>query len=217
MSGSTSTDNLTKSSATNHLSNNNRLPKELIAELVGTLLLVHIGTSVSAQYVLSKQGASSPMVVTFGWGLAVFCAVTMSFSVSGGFINPAVTLMMWTFGKLPFKHFLAYAVAQTTGAFCGAGLTFLMYYAAIENYDGGVRAIFGANSTAIVFIPFPSPYIGILTGLIDSILSSIMLILSTAAVGDERNKLPSFLIPLFSGFIVMMLGSGFAMNSGSPV
>lgn len=43
-------------------------------------------------------------------------------------MNPAVSLAMWTLGKIPFTHVLIYSVVQTVAAFIGAGLSFLLYY-----------------------------------------------------------------------------------------
>lgn len=49
----------------------------------------------------------------------------------GGHLNPAISLMMFTFGRLSFIRFIVYTLAQTAGAFVGAAMSFLVYYGII--------------------------------------------------------------------------------------
>src|SRR5262245_43084380 len=67
-----------------------------IAEFIGTALLVTFGNGVVANVVLSrtKGNNSGWIVITAGWGLAVFVGVFCSQAVSGAHLNPAVTLAM---------------------------------------------------------------------------------------------------------------------------
>ena len=60
------------------------------AELVGTALLLLIGNAVVANVVLArtKGHGSGWIVITFGWGLAVFVAVFTVARYSGAHINP---------------------------------------------------------------------------------------------------------------------------------
>src|ERR1041384_2981227 len=68
--------------------------KPYFAEFVGTALLVLLGNGVVANVVLpkTKGNASGWIVITFGWGMAVFVAVWCVGPISGAHLNPAVTL-----------------------------------------------------------------------------------------------------------------------------
>ena len=74
-----------------------------LSELVGTALLVLLGCGVVANVALTKTkgfGAGF-LMVTFGWGLAVFAGVIVSYN-SGAHLNPAVTLGLVSSGATEF-------------------------------------------------------------------------------------------------------------------
>jgi glycerol uptake facilitator protein len=93
-----------------------------LSELVGTAMLVLLGTGVVANVALAKTKGNGGgfLMVNFGWGLAVFAGVTVSYS-SGAHLNPAVTLGLWASGAdLSFAQIITYIGAQLIGAFLGA-------------------------------------------------------------------------------------------------
>ncbi|MBV6641244.1 MAG: aquaporin, partial [Cyclobacteriaceae bacterium] len=67
---------------------------EIIAEFIGTFILLLLGNGVNANVSLKNTFANSSgwIVIAFGWGIAVFVAVFIAGSVSGAHINPAVTV-----------------------------------------------------------------------------------------------------------------------------
>ena len=65
----------------------------LIAEFLGTMILIILGDGVVGSAVLLEK-AGGWMVITTGWALAVTIAVYVSGKVSGGHVNPAVTLAL---------------------------------------------------------------------------------------------------------------------------
>jgi len=111
-----------------------------VAEFIGTMFLVLLGDGVVANVVLkgTKGENSGWIVITFGWGMAVFVAVFCVATVSGAHINPAVTLGMVTIGKFPLADVPGYLAAQFTGAAAGAFLVWLVYkdhFKVTENAD----------------------------------------------------------------------------------
>ncbi len=67
------------------------------------------------------------MVITTGWAMAVTIGVYESFWVSGGHINPAVTIALAAMGSFPWSMVPGYIVSQFLGAFVGAILVYLAY------------------------------------------------------------------------------------------
>ncbi|WP_165065154.1 MIP/aquaporin family protein [Marisediminicola senii] len=108
----------------------------ILAEIVGTAMLITLGCGVVANVALAKtKGAGGGfLLVNFGWGLGVFSGVTVSYA-SGAHLNPAVTLGLLASGAEEFgsgvpvniTSVLAYIGAQLLGAFIGAVVAWLAY------------------------------------------------------------------------------------------
>jgi len=101
----------------------------LLAELLGTALLVLLGDGVVANVVLNRTKGQNGgwIVITAGWGFAVAIAVYSVGSISGAHLNPAVTIGLATIGTFPWTKVPGYVVAQTAGAFLGATIVWLSY------------------------------------------------------------------------------------------
>ncbi|POW03199.1 hypothetical protein PSHT_11772 [Puccinia striiformis] len=108
------------------------------AEFFGTAILALFGTAANCQVALSNSNlvTSSPagtyLSVAFGWALAVMLGVFVSAGISGGHINPAVTLSLAIFRRLP-----VYWLAQISGAVAGSGLELLER---LESFRRGSRS-----------------------------------------------------------------------------
>ena len=99
------------------------------AELIGTMLLILLGTGVVANVVLkgTKGYSGGWMVITTGWALAVFVGVVFATPFSGAHLNPAVTIGLAVTGKFAWADVGIYILAQIIGAMLGALLTWLVY------------------------------------------------------------------------------------------
>jgi glycerol uptake facilitator protein len=99
------------------------------AELTGTALLIVLGDGVVAGVVLrgTKSENAGWIVITVGWALAVTFAVYAVGSISGGHLNPAVTVALASAGEFAWAKVPAYVLAQLLGAFLGATLVWLHY------------------------------------------------------------------------------------------
>lgn len=111
----------------------------VLAEFIGTALLVTFGNGVVANVVLSKTKGNSGgwIVIAAGWGLAVFVGVFSSQSFSGAHLNPAVTLAMAQAGKFAWSDVGGYILAQVTGGVAGGSLVFLFYREHFKATDDG--------------------------------------------------------------------------------
>jgi glycerol uptake facilitator protein len=137
----------------------------LFAEFIGTALLILLGNGVVANVVLpkTKGNGSGWIVITFGWGMAVFVAVWCVGAISGAHLNPAVTLAVTLAGRFSLSSALGYMMAQFLGAFVGATLVFIFYrdhYAESDDPDAKLATF--ATGPAIRNLPsnFVSEVIG---------------------------------------------------------
>ena len=101
----------------------------VLAEAIGTMLLVLLGDGVVANVVLNRtKGQNSGwIVITTGWGVAVAMAVYAVGRISGAHLNPAVTIGLAAIGSFPWKEVPGYIAAQMAGGFAGAVLVWLAY------------------------------------------------------------------------------------------
>ena len=107
-----------------------------LSEIVGTAMLILLGCGVVANVALAKNKgfAGGFLMVTVGWGLAVFCGVIVAYN-SGAHLNPAVTLGLVASGAtefgadvpVNFLSVLVYISGQFIGAILGAALVWLAY------------------------------------------------------------------------------------------
>ena len=100
-----------------------------LAEFLGTAILVLLGNGVVANVLLkrTKGHASGWLVITAGWALAVFVAVSCVGDFSGAHINPAVTLGLAIAGELSWWMVPGYMLSQFSGGFLGALLVYIFY------------------------------------------------------------------------------------------
>ena len=111
-----------------------------LAEFIGTALLVIFGNGVVANVVLArtKGHGAGWIVITAGWGFAVFIGAFCAAPFSGAHLNPAVTIAMTVTGKLPSDQVAGYLLAQMLGGVIGGALVFLYYrehFKASDNAD----------------------------------------------------------------------------------
>ncbi|MCG8391315.1 MAG: aquaporin family protein [Cytophagales bacterium] len=100
-----------------------------VSEIIGTAILLLLGNGVVANALLkgSKAFGSGWIVITFGWGIAVFMAVFIVGPYSGAHINPAVTVGLAAAGKFDWAQVPAYIAAQMIGALIGSSLVWVHY------------------------------------------------------------------------------------------
>src|SRR5215831_14317167 len=102
----------------------NTFPQKLLAELIGTAVLVFIGVgSVPATLIV---GGKAPFtmaelgVISFAFAMAVVALVYAIGHISGCQINPAITVALAATGRMPWRQVPGYIAAQALGACLGA-------------------------------------------------------------------------------------------------
>jgi MIP family channel proteins len=197
--------------------NQNNLKREMLAEFLGTLVLIAFGAGVVAQVVLSGEKNGVYLSINLAWGFAVTMGIYVAGGVSGAHLNPAVTFSLAIRNQFPWPKVLPYWLAQVAGAFTGAAIAFLVYRAAFDAFDGGIRQISGAKGTAGIFATYPQPFLSTTGALIDQIVGTALLMLVITAIGDARNNKTENLGPIVVGFLVMLIGMSFGLNAGYAI
>ena len=104
--------------------------QKLLAEGLGTAFLVYVGAGSAAATGVIAAGTKVPFsmaqlgMISFAFMLVIVGAVYAIGHISGGHINPAVTLSLAVSGKFPWREVPGYVIAQLAGATAGAAAIF---------------------------------------------------------------------------------------------
>jgi len=146
--------------------------RSLVAELLGTMLLVFIGVG-------SCIPPTSVVQIALCFGLAVATIVWAIAHVSGGHINPAVTLAMLITRRISLVRGGLYIVFQLLGALAGAGL---IYAVVPRELNGTQVGAFGATVPHTNVMP-------VLAFLIEAIITFVLVFVVFATVDPKRDDL----------------------------
>lgn len=191
----------------------------LIAEFIGTAILVLLGNGVCANVNLKKTYGYDGgwIVITTGWALAVTFAVYLVNSHSGAHLNPAVTIGLAVIeaGGFTWEKVPEYLIGQMGGAITGAvlvWLTYLPHWSQTEDTEA-IRGSF-CNTPAIPNTP---------ANLITEIIGTFVLVLGVLAILTPQNLIPNSglkeaISPALVGMMVFAIGislggaTGYAIN-----
>ncbi len=176
--------------------------KASVAEIVATFALIFIGAGAS----IAAVGLGLDLTgVALAHGLVLAIMISVTAHISGGHVNPAVTIGLWVAGKVPSGRAVIYIVVQLLGAVAGAYL--LRYLVPTELYDAG-----GGGTPAL------APEIAVGKGIVIEAVTTFFLVFAVFGTAvDPRgpfSKTAGLTIGLVIAFDIMAFGpyTGAAMN-----
>jgi glycerol uptake facilitator-like aquaporin len=118
------------------------LPRKLLAESVGTALLlaVVIGSGVMAERLSGGNAAVALLANTLATVGGLYVLIEVFAPVSGAHFNPAVSAVMALRGALPRAQLLPYIAVQLVGAMLGAWLAHAMFDMTVLQFSTKVRS-----------------------------------------------------------------------------
>jgi glycerol uptake facilitator len=183
-----------------------------LAEFVGTALLVLLGDGVVAGVLLNKSKAQNGgwIVITAGWAFGVAIPVYAIGTISGGHINPAVTIGLAVMGKFAWGQVAGYLGAQFLGALVGAVLVWLAYLAHWEGTaEQSLKLMVFSTAPAIRRLPM---------NFVTEVIGTFVLMFGVMALSAYKPSEQSGLTPLLVGILVWGIGlslggpTGYAIN-----
>jgi glycerol uptake facilitator protein len=189
---------------------------ELIAEYLGTMILILLGVGVVAQVVTSEGALGDHDSIAWAWGLGVTFGVYVAARISGAHLNPAVSLALAVFADFSWRKVLPFAVAQTAGAFTAALIVRWAYADAIALVDPDHTI-----ATQGIFSTLPGNGaldISTSTAFLDQVIGTAILLFLVLAVTDARNSAPvAWVAPIVIGLIVVAIGMAWGTNAGYAI
>ncbi|MEU8729960.1 MULTISPECIES: MIP/aquaporin family protein [Streptomyces] len=189
-----------------------------VGEVIGTAILILFGAGVCAAVTLrySKARASGWVVISFGWGFGVLAGAYTAAPLSGGHLNPAVTLGI-AVDTGEWGTVWVYVLGQFVGAMLGAVLCYLAYFA---QFQANVRDT-GTGTTGGT-ADEPVPTLGVFStvpeirnpvaNLVTEIIATVALVLPILAFGLTEGLGESGTLVL----IVSLLVVGIGLSLGGP-
>jgi glycerol uptake facilitator protein len=182
------------------------------AEFIGTMLMILLGDGVVAGVLLNKSKAekSGWIVITTGWAMAVAIGVYAVGRISGAHLNPAITIGYAAVGRFPWDRVGSYVGGQLVGAFVGAVLVWIAYYA----HWGETPE---KRSKLLVFSTVPAIRFRA-ANVATEVIGTFVLVFGCLALGANNAPTQTGLTPLLVGFLVWAIGlslggpTGYAIN-----
>ncbi|XP_021490655.2 aquaporin-5 [Meriones unguiculatus] len=115
--------------------------KAVFAEFLATLIFVFFGLGSALKW---PSALPSILQISLAFGLAIGTLAQALGPVSGGHINPAITLALLVGNQISLLRALFYVAAQLVGAIAGAGI---LYWLAPTNARGNLAVNSLSNST----------------------------------------------------------------------
>ena len=100
--------------------------RRLVAEVLGTFLLVLVGAGAPVVAALSG-GAIGRDAAVVAPALTVAAVILSIGAISGAHLNPVVSLAFWLHGDFPLRRIPAYVAAQIVGAVVACGFLRLLF------------------------------------------------------------------------------------------
>ena len=125
--------------------------KKFIAEFIGTFTLVFIGCGTAMLVGCDAVNGCGYILTAFAFGLAIIALAYGVGNISGGHVNPAVSLGVLISGGMTVSDFCGYVVAQCLGALAGSALLAGIFdMGGIEDKTGGygTNGLGGVNGSA---------------------------------------------------------------------
>jgi len=191
------------------------IPQKLLAEVLGTFVLVWFGCGavMQSKYTGAMTGLGQ---VTMTWVLGGALAVYTCGNISGGHLNPAVSLAFAVVRPTEFHIGLVipYAFSQTMGAFFAAALNYYLFSAAILEFEAANNSSRGENGHTFggAFGCYWSEYMATTTqAVVSEVTGTAMLTFVVFSITHPTNNVPASLIPALVGVaigsIIAIIGS----------
>lgn len=175
------------------------LVRKLGAELVGTFILVFAGTGAAVLSMVFGVSGIGILGISLAFGFAALVGVYAFGPISGGHLNPAVTLGLAIGRRCPWRDVLPYFAAQVAGAIVGSAAIWAVAQGAPTGYDPRVSGLaangFGVHS--------PGGFGLGSAFLVETLLTFVFVMVVVMAVANKKSR----------GFAGLAIGLALALTN----
>lgn len=179
--------------------------KKYLAEFIGTAVLVVFGCGTAMTVGCDAASGCGYLLTALAFGLVIVAMAYSVGNISGCHINPAVSMGMLVAGKMSFKDFIGYVIAQFAGATAGTlFLKVLFDMTPVVDKTGA----YGANALA-------GGHIG-MSFVLEAVLTFVFVFTILGVTSKKENDSTAGLVIGFTLTLVHILGIGFTGTSVNP-
>ncbi|KAJ5905412.1 uncharacterized protein N7473_002328 [Penicillium subrubescens] len=185
--------------------------REPLAEWLGTTLAMTIGLCANLSNFTSSSQAGSYPAQSAAWGFGFMVAIYTTGGISGGHLNPAISITLSVFRGLPARRTLVYIAAQLLGAITAGGIAYAIYHDAILEVSATAKVPQSKSVAAEALITAPKQFVHPATAFFTEFIGSAILVGVIIALGDDNNAPPgagmnAFIVGVLISIVILALG-----------
>ena len=165
--------------------------RAVLGEFIATMTFLWVSIStVSFLYGPDSGGGAFLLSVAFAFGISIAVLVFNFGPISGGHINPAVSMGLFLRNKITFIKLVCYTVAQIMGSITGCAIVRQVGVTNYESVSGGINKVFVASAS---------------DAMLGEMMGTFLLVFTVFTVCDSRTQsFISNLAPLAIGLSVFL-------------
>jgi aquaglyceroporin related protein len=138
-------------------------------------------------------------------------AIYTTGGISGGHLNPAISITLSVFRGLPARRTLIYIAAQLLGAITAGGIAYAIYHDAILEVSATAKVPPSKSVAAEALITAPKQFVHPATAFFTEFIGSAILVGVIIALGDDNNAPPgagmnAFIVGVLISIVILALG-----------
>ncbi|KAJ5781561.1 uncharacterized protein N7518_010044 [Penicillium psychrosexuale] len=185
--------------------------REPLAEWLGTTMAMTIGLCATLSNFTSSGQAGSYPAQSVAWGFGFMVAIYTTGGMSGGHLNPAISISLSVFRGFPARRCVIYIAAQLLGAITAGGISYAIYHDAIVEVARLANVPQNASVASQALLTLPKPFVRPATAFFTEFVGSAILLGSILALGDDTNAPPgagmqAFIIGIIISIVILALG-----------
>lgn len=171
--------------------------KVFLAEFIGTFTLVFLGCGTA----VVAGGQVGYLGIAFAFGFALIAMAYGIGPISGCHINPAVSLGVFTAGRMKLNELLTYVLAQFLGGLVGSAALYLIVSGHLNGEKLGEYAL-GANGWGV---DYPAGQYSLLSALVFEFLATLLFIIVILGITEDADEVPTVLAGLAIGITLVAI------------
>ncbi|EYE90403.1 MIP/aquaporin family protein [Aspergillus ruber CBS 135680] len=188
--------------------------REFLGELLGSTIALLIGLCASLSRVTSQEQAGTFESQSWAWGFGFMVGIYVAGGISGGHLNPAISISLSVFRGFPVRMCLQYMLAQILAALASGGIAYGIYYNSIH-YVASINQQTPSQIMDSVFYTMPKEWVHPAAAFFNEFVGTGILVCTILALGDHTNAPPGAGMQAFLvGLLIMILCVALGYNTG---